>query len=363
MLAFFLLLQSVTAAPAVKTTEFARTSAALSEPGGFFWSDNLVSNETSYLHVIGKLDELRVRGGAYIGVGPEQNFSYIARTRPTVAFIIDIRRDNLLLQLLFKAVFHRASNRLEYLCLLYARPCPADVKPWTNRSLDDVIAYLDRVPMDSVVAARIEDELLAQVLTFGVPISPDEMTTLRRLHGEFISQGLDLRFSAYGRRSMSNFPTIRQLYLERDLNGQRSSYLADEESFRVVQQLERQDKIIPVVGDLAGPHALRAIGDYLSAAGLKLSLFYTSNVEFYLFRQSVFDRFVDNVRALPLDASSLITRSYFGVQTGLEHPDHAPGHLSVQLLQTAQRFLERATDPRGLTYWTLVTEDLVSLIR
>jgi hypothetical protein len=355
-------LQATNAAPSAKAvSEFARTVQALSEPGGFFWSDNLVSNETSYLHIIGKLDELKVRGGAYIGVGPEQNFSYIARIRPAVAFIVDIRRDNLLLQLLFKAVFHQASNRLEYLCLLYARPCPADVKPWTNRSLDEVIDYLNRTVPDSALAERIEDELMARVVSFGVPIATDEMTTLRRLHGEFISQGLDLRFSAYGRRSIASFPTIRELYQARDLSGRQVSYLADEESFRAVQQLEKQDKIIPVVGDLAGPHAVRAIGDYLTAAGIKVSLFYTSNVEFYLFRNAVFERFAANVQALPLDSNSLISRSYFGVQTGFEHPDHAPGHLSVQLLQSAEKFVARAIDPKGITYWSLVTEELIPL--
>src|SRR4029453_14967345 len=86
-------------------TGFSRLVARLSEPGGFFDSDNLVSNETSYLHVLGAFDSLGVRGGAYIGVGPEQNFSYIARVKPEIALIIDIRRDNMLLHLLFKAMF------------------------------------------------------------------------------------------------------------------------------------------------------------------------------------------------------------------------------------------------------------------
>ena len=42
--------------------------------------------------------------GVYIGVGPEQNFSYIARLRPTIAFIVDIRLENRNLHLLHKAV-------------------------------------------------------------------------------------------------------------------------------------------------------------------------------------------------------------------------------------------------------------------
>ena len=66
------------AAVAPASPDFARLVAELSEPGGYFDSDNLVTNETSYLHVVGALKRNGVRGGAYIGVGPDQNFSYIA---------------------------------------------------------------------------------------------------------------------------------------------------------------------------------------------------------------------------------------------------------------------------------------------
>jgi hypothetical protein len=76
----------------VPAAEFARIVREFSEEGGYFMSDNFTSNETSYLHVLDKLRELGVTGGAYIGVGPEQNFTYIAKIRPRVAFIIDIRR-------------------------------------------------------------------------------------------------------------------------------------------------------------------------------------------------------------------------------------------------------------------------------
>ena len=112
---------------ALKATDpsFATLIERLSEPGRYFDTDNLISNERSYLHVMGKIREMGIAGGAYIGVGPDQNFSYIAQIRPSIAFIIDIRRDNLLQQLLFKSLFALAENRIEYLCLLFARPFPA----------------------------------------------------------------------------------------------------------------------------------------------------------------------------------------------------------------------------------------------
>src|SRR5262245_14575437 len=67
---------------------FGALVARLSEPGGHFDSDNLISNETSYQHVIGKLRELGVRGGVYVGVGPDQNFTYMAKIRPRAAIMI-----------------------------------------------------------------------------------------------------------------------------------------------------------------------------------------------------------------------------------------------------------------------------------
>src|SRR6266699_2950935 len=62
-----------------------------SEPEGYFDSDNFISNETSYLHVIDDLHS-RVRpGGIYLGVGPDQNLSYIVHAHPVLAILTDIR--------------------------------------------------------------------------------------------------------------------------------------------------------------------------------------------------------------------------------------------------------------------------------
>src|SRR5437762_4503616 len=84
------------AVPSVSRTEFIQYIDQWSEPEGYFDTDNFISNETSYLHIIPELQRRTVPGGVYIGVGPDQNFSYIARTKPTLAIIIDIRRQNML---------------------------------------------------------------------------------------------------------------------------------------------------------------------------------------------------------------------------------------------------------------------------
>src|SRR6185436_16644079 len=122
---------------------FASLVEQLSEPNGQFDTDNLISNEQSYLHVVPALEQAGVAGGVYIGVGPDQNFSYIARIRPAEAFIVDIRRDNLLLHLLFKAIFATTKNRVEYLGVLTGRPAPDRAETWKDAGIEKIVAHFD----------------------------------------------------------------------------------------------------------------------------------------------------------------------------------------------------------------------------
>lgn len=362
-----LLLAAAPTAPR-QSTEFARLVARLSEPGGYFDSDNLVSNETSYLHVLPALRALEVSGGAYLGVGPEQNFSYIAEIRPELAVLIDIRRDNLLLHLLFKAMFEVSRNRMEFLCLLYGRPAPALLARWTDQPLEDILTYLDITPGDSAGYARSHTELLDRVAHFGVALSDTDRVTLRRFHDEFFTQGTELTFSSRGRPARPGYPSERQLYLATDLEDQRGSYLASEDRFRVVRDLQRRDRIIPAVGDISGPTAMKAIAAYLRDNNLTVSAFYVSNVEMYLFRQGNFGKFAENVRALPAGPASVLIRSYFGrgmlwngggVGGGM--PQVQPGHLSAQQVQTFATFLELTARPDSASYLEILTSGAVDL--
>ena len=81
--------------------EFWQLVTDMSEAGGHFPSDNLVSNELTFQWVIPELQRLSGEGRAYLGVGPDQNFTYLASLQPNIAFIVDIRRDNLRLQLMY----------------------------------------------------------------------------------------------------------------------------------------------------------------------------------------------------------------------------------------------------------------------
>ena len=292
-------------------TPFAAQIAALSEPDGYFDTDNLISNERSYLEVLPDLDRRNLRGGAYIGVGPDQNFTYIAHIRPSIAFILDIRRDNLLLHLLFKAIFQQARTRVEYLALLFGRPVPADLDSWRDSTIAQLTEYINRPRLESKSLDAMHVRLEGIVKDFGVPLSADDLATIDRFHGDFITSGLELQFHSTGRFPQSYYPTYKDLLLETDGKGKQRNYLASEEAFQFVKSLQQRDRVIPVVGNVSGPSALVGIGRLLGEKGETLSAFYASNVEFYLSRQGSYQRFVSNLGRVPHTNRSVVIRSSF----------------------------------------------------
>ena len=333
---------------------FAALSVRLSEPGGYFPSDNLVSNETSYLHVLGKLEQLGVSGGAYVGVGPDQNFSYIAAVRPDIVFIIDIRRDNLLHHLLFKALFENARNRIQYLSLLTGRPAPAANGNWETADIGQLIEYIDGTAPDPDAFDDAVRRVRASIERFGFDLSQQDFFTIRDIHAQFHHRGLDIRYS-YAPR----YPTYRQLLLETDLTGKERNYLAGEDSFRYLKDLERRNRIIPIVGDLGGPHALRAVGQEIAARNLVVRTFYVSNVEQYLMRDSGFRNFAATVAELPFDERSVLIRSYF--MRGYGHPQYVPGHFSTQLLELFDSFVDEFHNGGYGSYFDLVSKHVLPL--
>lgn len=324
--------------------DFAGVISRLSEPGGYFNTDNLISNEASYLHVMGALDRFRVKGGVYVGVGPDQNFAYIARIRPKAAFLIDIRRDNMLQHLMFKALFESARNRAEYLSLLLGRPTPAPRFAQVGAGLDAIVDAIDATPPTSASRRNAITIVQRNIGRYGVTLSTDDMATIARFHNAFIDGGLSLQFTTTGRAPRDYYPTLRQLLLERDANGELAGYLVREADYQFLRTMQRKNLVIPVVGDLAGPRALRAIGTYVQQRGETVSALYVSNAEDYLLRGGSFANYAASVRALPRTRNTVMIRSFFGGPGS--HPASIGDYYSTQLLQRADDFVEHAPSAR-----------------
>ena len=334
----------------VSIEQFGRYIESWSEPEGYFDSDNFISNETSYLHVVDDLHTRVSPGGVYVGVGPDQNLSYIVHTRPTMAIITDIRRQNMLEHLWFKALLSLASNRTEYLALLVSRE-PPQVK--AGAPLQDILEAVGRSRTDEKLFLK-NLTTIKKVLTetYKLKLSPEDLSKIEYVYRTFWDENLQLRFSSIGRGNALNYPTFEEMLLETDRHGKQQSYLSSEELFQWLKKFEGENRLIPIVGDFAGPHALKSVGAFLKANGLHVAAFYTSNVEFYLFDRPTWTRYVANVKSLPMADDSIFIRSYF--PNGRTHPLNVPGHRSTSLVSSIPRFVQDYDARRLESYWDVV---------
>lgn len=342
-------------APAVRPSPFASLVSKLSEPGGDFGGDNLISNEQSYLRVMPALARIGVTSGAYIGVGPDQNLSYIAQVRPAVAFIIDIRRDNLLLHLLFKAIFSIAPTRIEYLCALTGRTPPAGAAGWDQAGIERIASYVDSTPAAKAADLQaLRVKLEAAMKSTGVPLDAGDLARIDEFHRAFIDAGLALIFQARGRPVQYYYPSLKTLLLETDGAGHRASFLNVEAGYRYVRDLETRDLIIPVVGDVSGTHAMPAIAAEMTARGTPLSAFYISNVEQYLYQDGRFPAFVANLNRLPRNDRSTMIRSVFPSGYRGPLPQASSDSYSASLTQGLDAMLKDIAAGRYRSYADLV---------
>jgi hypothetical protein len=278
--------------------EFWRLSNEWSEPNGYFRSENLTSNELLFQHVIADLVRRTRSGDVYLGVGPEQNYTYIAAVKPSMAIIFDIRRGNLELQLMYKALFELAADRVDFVSMLFAKPRPAGVT--AKSTVVDLFSGFARSPRSEALYAQNLAAIRKTLMkTHAMPLSGDDLDGIEYVYHAFYVSGFAVRPS----------PTYAELMTETDEAGAFKSYLASEESFGIVKSLEARNLVVPVVGDFGGPKAIRAVGAYLKAHGAVVSTFYLSNVEQYLEQDRKWNAFCRSVASLPLDRSSTFIRS------------------------------------------------------
>lgn len=332
--------------------EFWNLVEDFSEPGGFFRSDNFVSNETTSQYVIPELEKRTKPGGIYLGVGPDQNFTYILAIRPKLAFITDIRRQNMMLHLLYKALFELSHDRAEFLSKLFARRFLKQLTAKT--STEQLFELASAAPSDPELSAETLEEVLDHLRGHHqFALNPEDVKSVEYVYRSFAAAGPDIRYSFPSQYGWRRFPSYAELMLETDEEGENHSYMASEENFRIIKQLETENRILPLVGDFAGEKALRSVGRYLKDHGATVTAFYTSNVEFYLFQSEDWKKFFNNVANLPLDDNSLFIRAYFN-NYGLRFPNQGGGARSLTLLDGMSSLVAAFDGGRVRTYFDVI---------
>jgi len=338
---------------------FWRMVTEFSEPGGFFRSDNFVSNEITFQWVLPEIAKTTKTGGVYMGVGPDQNFTYIVAMQPKIAFIVDIRRQNMLHHLLYKALIEMSPDRAEFLSRLFSRPRPAGLD--ADAPSPEVFQAFASSVSDSALFVRnmaaVKDQLITK---HKFSLTTDDLRTIEYVYTAFFQAGPDLTYSFtmpgrgssmmfYGRR----MPTYAELMMESDGTGSQRSYLANEANYRVLRDLERNNLIVPLVGDFAGDKAIKSVGQYVKEHGGIITAFYTSNVEQYLFQSDDWKKFFTNVGTLPLDGSSTFIRAVFNFNT-MPSQTGTPGPRSRTMLASIAEQAQAFAEDKLKTYWDVI---------
>lgn len=347
--------QSATKAPeSLSAAEFSRLSRDLSEEGGYFRSDNFTSNETSYLHVVDKMRQIGASGGAYLGVGPEQNYTYIAKIRPRIAFLLDIRRQAIIQHLMYKAIFHLSPTRAEFLSRLISRPIPKEATLKADAPINDIMNLLNKLTADDKTYTENLATLRKVIQEdFQFPLNETDQKSLEYVYKSFREDGLEIQYRVDGTWGNNGFPTLQEIIAQPDQNGKLGNFLVTNDDYELVRGMHRKNLIIPVVGDFGGSKAIAAVGEYLRKNGLTVTAFYTSNVEQYLYGSNTFTAFAGNVKKLPINDKSLFIRAV--PVRYPQHPAQLPGHRLVTLLQFMHVFLKDFEEGLYPSYRDLTT--------
>ncbi|MGB7218784.1 MAG: hypothetical protein WBD07_08235 [Vicinamibacterales bacterium] len=303
--------------------QFWKLSKDSSEEDGVFRSDNLLSNETTYQWILPRLVETAKPGRVYMGVGPEQNFTYMTALRPTMAFIVDIRHGNLDVHLLYKAIFELSKDRADFVSRLFSRKRPDGLT--AQSSIAEIFAAADKVESTPAIydanLKAIEDRL-TNVHHF--PLSSGDHEGIAWALSNYARFGPAISYNSSlssavppaivgalstGPRFGNQFVTYESLMLADDGRGDNRSFLASEESFQFLKNLQERNKVVPVVGDFGGTKAIRAVAAYLKSINGTVSAFYLSNVEQFLLQGGTYVNFCRSVSMLPTDEASTFIRS------------------------------------------------------
>ena len=224
-----------------------------------------------------------------------------------MAFICDIRRQNMVEHLIYKAVFEMSSGRVDFLSRLFSRKAPENLNE--KSTARQLFQAFRTVPPDTDLYREnlqaVKDRLMKE---HRFQLTRSDQESIDFIYKIFFDTGTVFGYSAANFGGFGG--TYADLMTATDEKGQARSYLASEENFQVVRDLERKNLVVPVVGDFAGSKALRAVARYIKDHGATVTAFYTSNVEQYLFQQGDdWRHFLTNISAFPLDSSSTFIRS------------------------------------------------------
>jgi hypothetical protein len=222
---------------------------------------------------------------------------------------------------MYKALIETSADRADFLSKLFSRPRPAglDTASTPQRLFD---AYTAAAPDSALFRRNLTDIKSYLTKTHGFVMNDSDSKLMDYTYGAFFGGGPEMNYNfSPARYTYGNIysgrgfgmPTYATLQEATDSSGKNWAYLATEANFRWLKDFESRNLLVPLVGDFAGPRAIRSVGQWLTDHHAIASAFYLSNVEQYLWQQEdIARRFYANVATLPIDSTSTFIRSIGG---------------------------------------------------
>jgi hypothetical protein len=298
--------------------------------------DCFVTSEVAHNEVISKYRPAPcpVERDAYLGVGPCQNFTYVGALMPSLAIVVDARVDNLVEHLMFRLVFERADDPLQYLALLFSREVPAAGRHAAVRSPAELVDAFHRLAWSADVCQQnvrwLEDEMRTR---WQAP--PGALRRLARIYDEFSRRQLAITsVSEACLANLDRIPTFEEVLLASSSQGFNFHFLTDRDRYAYVRDLQLRSRVVPVLGSLTAVDMVSRVNRILDAEGCRLATVYLSNMEEFLLDRyrigddrvterpnpdglmagahgEVYDRLVRNLAALTRTDDCGLIRFYF----------------------------------------------------
>jgi hypothetical protein len=247
------------------------------EPATTYNLDCFVTSEVGHNDLLTRCRPVR-QGGAYVGVGPCQNFSYIGALRPSCALIVDARIDNLIEHLIFKLVFERARTPAQYLAVLCSRHLPADVPPEPGALLSAFDQAAAPAELFGANWLALRGGLAGR---WGLP--PALLARAERIYREFHRRGLSITsVNAELLARLDYIPDLRTVIASTSYTGESLHFLTDARRYDYVREMQLSDRIIPLLGNVSDAGTIDAANSLLAELGEQVSTVYLSNMEEFL---------------------------------------------------------------------------------
>src|SRR5947207_1807905 len=242
--------------------------------------------------------------------------------KPSMAIIIDIRHGNLDVHLMYKALFELSKDRVEFVSRLFSRKRPDGLTE--DSSVSDIFnAFLTADGSQEVFEENLKAVQDVLMKKHNFPLTPGDIEGIRWALGNYYNFGPSINYNSSLSASVpptiigavgggfggNNGVTYATLMTADDGAGQTRSYLATQENFEFIKDLESRNLVLPIVGDFGGTKAIRAVATYLKNTNAMVSAFYLSNVEQFLGQGGKWRNFCNSAAALPLDTTSSFIRS------------------------------------------------------